>query len=471
MKRRDLLQGLGITLGGSALAQTTRPPVSKGAGVPAPEKGTGRSAVHKLHVKGKYLNRPLIQVDQKALRLLDEMEERAAQFFFEQADPVTGSIYDRARADGVGLTEGGINRDYRGASSISATGFGLSGLCIAAQRGYLKGSECERRAEAVLDFFATRCQHEKGFFYHYIDIATGARIGRTEVSSIDTSFLLCGVLHCRQYFNSKQIDRLAAAIYHRVNWPWMLNKGPTLAMGWTPENGFIKYRWDIYAELLTMYLMAVGSPTYPIPAAVWNKVKRPEMDFGGIRYITGDAPLFIHQYPQAWCDFRNVRDQHANYFSNSVAATRAHHIWCMLQHGQFPQIDQDIWGISASESRWGYRPWGGPPSMGPIDGTLVPNAAGGSLPFLPAECSNVLLNMRSRYPKSWQRYGFVDSFQPSSGWYCGDVIAIDLGVMMLMSENLRSGMVWSDFMKNREILHAMRAVGFRHDPEASSQQL
>lgn len=109
--------------------------------------------------------------------------------------------------------------------------------------------------------------------------------------------------------------------------------------------------------------------------------------------------------------------------------------------------------------------------MGPIDGTVVPNAAGGSLPFLPAECSNVLLNMRTRYPKCWQRYGFVDSFQPSSGWYCGDVIAIDLGIMMLMSENLRTGMVWSDFMKNREIVHAMRAVGFRHDPEANAEQM
>jgi len=471
MKRRDLLQGLGVALSGSAAAQTAQHNAPKGTGVPAPEKGSGRTATEKPQVKGRYLNRPLTQVDVKALRLLDDMEERAAQFFFEQADPITGSVYDRARADGVGLTEGGITHAYRGASSISATGFGLSGLCIAAQRGYLKDGDCERRVEAVLEFFATQCKHENGFFYHYIDIATGARIAKSEVSSIDTSFLLCGMLHCRQYFNSQKIDRFASAIYHRVNWPWMLNKGHTLTMGWTPENGFIKYRWDIYAELLTMYLMAIGSPTHPLPASVWNEVKRPEMDFGGIRYITGQAPLFIHQYPQAWCDLRDVRDEHANYFTNSVAATRAHQIWCMLLHGQFPQIDQDIWGISASESRWGYRAWGGPPAMGPIDGTIVPNAAGGSLPFLPAECSNVLLSMQTRYPKCWQRYGFVDSFQPSSGWYCGDVIAIDLGIMMLMSENLRTGMVWSDFMKNREIVQAMRAVGFRHDPEATSQQM
>jgi hypothetical protein len=484
MRRRDLLHQLGLSVPGGIVAgaqfiqarpqnaRSVHPQKAKGdASTIAPEKGTGRTATQRPRVQGRYVNRPLVQVDVKALRLLDDMEDRAAKYFFEQADPTTGSVYDRARADGMGPTEGGITHAYRSASSISATGFGLSGLCIAAERGYLNSADCERRVETVLEFFATRCEHEHGFFYHYIDIVTGARIGKAEVSSIDTSFLLCGVLHCRQYFNSRKIDRLASAIYERIDWPWMLDGGQTLSMGWTPEDGFIRYRWDIYAELLTMYLLAIGSPTCPLPASAWNEVKRPEMDFGGIRYITGQAPLFIHQYPHAWCDFRDIRDQHANYFTNSVAATRAHQLFCLLLHGQFPQIDQDIWGISASESRWGYRAWGGPPAMGPIDGTIAPNAAGGSLPFLPAECSNVLLNIRSRYPKTWQRYGFVDSFQPSSDWYCGDVIAIDLGIMMLMSENMRTGMVWKDFMKNEEIKRAMKAVGFRSDPDASSQQL
>ena len=476
MKRRDILQGLGAAVGSGALAkaivnQTPLRKTDHGVGVLAPEKGSGRTALKKPHVKGRYLNQPLTQVDAKALRLLDDMEERAAQYFYEQADPTTGLIYDRARANGLGLPEGGITHAYRSASSIAATGFGLSGLCVAAQHGYLKSAACERRVERVLAFFAERCQHEHGFFYHYIDIVTGARIGQTEVSSIDTSFLLSGVLHCKQFFNSREIDKLASTIYHRVDWPWMLDGGTTLSMGWTPENGFIKYRWDIYAELLTMYLLAIGSPTHPLPASVWNDIKRPEMDFGGVRYITGQAPLFIHQYPQAWCDFREVRDRHANYFTNSVAATRAHQLFCLMLHGQFPQIDQDIWGISASESRWGYRAWGGPPAMGPIDGTIIPNAAGGSLPFLPAECSNVLLNIRNRYPRTWQRYGFVDSFQPSSKWYCGDVLAIDLGIMMLMSENMRTGAVWNSFMKNREITQAMREVGFRKDGKTELQAL
>lgn len=399
------------------------------------------------------------------------MEERAAQYFYERADPRTGLVYDRSNAAGKGLPEGGVDKEFPTAASIAATGFGLSALCIAAERGYLKPSACERRVISILDFFAHHCQHEHGFFYHYIDMRNGARIADFELSSIDTAILLCGVLHCRRYFNSQKIERLAELIYKRVEWPWMMAQGKTLSMGWTPEHGFIKARWDIYAELLTMYLMAVGSPTHPIPASVWNEVRRPVMRFGGLQYITGEAPLFIHQYPHAWCDFRDVRDNHANYFTNSVAATRAHQMFCMLLHGEFPEINQDMWGISASESRWGYRAWGGPPRMGPVDGTLVPNAAGGSLPFLPAECTNVLMNMRDRYPNCWTRYGFVDAFQPSSKWYCLDVLAIDVGIMMLMAENLRTGMVWSDFSKNLEITQAMREVGFRHDPEASSQQL
>ena len=163
-------------------------------------------------------------------------------------------------------------------------------------------------------------------------------------------------------------------------------------MGWLPEQGFLKHRWDIYAELTTMYLMAIGSPTHPISTKSWEVLQRPIVPYGGIDYITGVAPLFIHQYPQAWCDYRGLRDKHANYFANSIAATRAHQLWCLVLGQKFNWIDQDLWGISASDSRQGYRVWGGPPSMGDPDGTLVPCACAGSVVFLPAECSHVLLD-------------------------------------------------------------------------------
>ena len=297
-------------------------------------------------------------------------------------------------------------------------------------------------------FLLEECPHEHGFLYHFIDIDSGQRLFGSELSSIDTALLLCGVLHCRQYFTGNaRIQALATTFYRRINWQWMMNGGSTLSMGWLPDQGFLKNRWDIYCELTTMYLLAIGSPTHPVPPEAWESVQRPVVSYGGINYISGNAPLFIHQYPQAWCDYRNLRDRHANYFTNSIAATRAHQLWCLVQGQKYPWIDQDMWGISASDSRQGYRVWGGPPSMGPLDGTLVPCAAAGSLVFLPAECSHVLLTMRERYgDKLYGRYGFADAFQPKAGWYGDDVIGIDVGIGLLMAENLRSGFVWECFM-------------------------
>jgi hypothetical protein len=164
-----------------------------------------------------------------------------------------------------------------------------------------------------------------------------------------------------------------------------------------------------------------------------------------------------------WGDFRNLHDGHTNYWENSIAATRADKIFCMLQHGDFPWMDESMWGYSAADNRHGgYTVWAGPPSMNHPDGTLCPHAAGGSLSLLPGECLAVLTAMRQRYPKSFTRYGFVDSFRPDpkEEWYDPDVISIDLGLVMLAAENLRTGSVWREFMKNKEIKDAMQQVGF-----------
>jgi hypothetical protein len=124
---------------------------------------------------------------------------------------------------------------------------------------------------------------------------TGQRAWNSELSSIDTTILLCGVLTCRQHFQDAQIQNLATQIYQRVNWPWMLNGGATLSMGWTPENGFIATRWD-YSELMMIYLLAISSPTNPIPASSWQAIQRPVLTYQGRLITSLGAPLFIHQY-------------------------------------------------------------------------------------------------------------------------------------------------------------------------------
>ncbi len=303
--------------------------------------------------------------------------------------------------------------------------------------------------------------NEHGFFYHFADVKTGKPLINSELSSIDTAIFLCGVLTARAYFNDPKITALATELYNRVDWPWMLNGGKTFSMGWKPETGFISTRWDHYSELMMLYLLAIGSPTHPVSAESWNAFTRPPMTFGPYTYISGKDPLFVHQYSHAWFDFARQRDAYANYFVNSITATRACKAFCLgLNRG----YTDDYWGITASDWQHGYTAWGGPPLMGPVDGSVVPCAAAGSLPFLPRDCVHVLRALRDNFGKdAWGRYGFCDAFHPEQRWYDPDVLGIDLGIGLLMAENLRTAFVWETFMQNPEPVAAMKACGFHSD--------
>lgn len=384
---------------------------------------------------------------------LDQIQRAAFLFFWEQASATTGQVKDRALAAGS---------DSRTVASIASTGYGLTALCIGHKRGYGDAAQIQARVKATLDFLLNQLPNVNGFFYHFVDMNTGARAFNSELSSIDSSILLCGVLTCRQYFQDAQIQSLATQIYNRFNWPWMLNGGAAFSMGWTPENGFLQSRWDTYCELMMIYLLAIGSTTFPVPASSWDAFTRPTLNYQGLTYITNlNAPLFIHQFSHAWFDFRNKSDKYTNYFNNSVTATQAHKLFCLSLQSQFSDYQQDLWGISASDSEHGYVAWGGPPAMGPIDGSIVPCAAAGSVAFAASDCLAVLRNIRVKYPRAWQRYGFVDAFNPLDGWYNPDVIGIDVGITMLMAENKRSQFVWNTFMTSPEVQSAFQAVGLK----------
>jgi hypothetical protein len=168
-------------------------------------------------------------------------------------------------------------------------------------------------------------------------------------------------------------------------------------MGWMPESGFPKARWEHYCELMMIYLLGIGSPTHPVPAETWKVWTRPTITFQGIAYISGNDPIFTHQYSHAWYDFRNKRDAYANYFDNSILATKAHKLFCLSLRSEFPDYSEDLWGSSASDYQKGYTAWGGPPRQGPIDGSIVPCATGGSLAFLFPDCIRVLRTIRGPY--------------------------------------------------------------------------
>jgi len=384
---------------------------------------------------------------------LEDLQRRACLFFWDQGSPTTGQVLDRARND---LPVG--TRDPRKMASIAATGFGLTALCIADRRGYLPHSQIVERVRNTLDWHLNHFQHQHGFYYHFTDIETGAPFPGTEVSSIDTSLLLCGVLTARAYFNDAKIHTMASQIYERVDWPWMQNGAPAFSMGWHPKEGFLNARWEHYCELMMIYLLAIGSPTHPVPPITWKAFSRPTIEYAGFKYVSGNDPIFTHQYSQAWFDFRNKHDQYADYFENSIKATRAHKAFCLSMPKWY---SEDYWGISASDYVKGYTAWGGPPLQGPVDGTVVPCAASGSLAFVPADCLHVLRAMQAKWGKrAWGRYGFVDAFHPAADWYDADVLGIDQGITAIMAENLRSGLIWDTFMRNPEAADAMKKAGF-----------
>jgi hypothetical protein len=392
----------------------------------------------------------LYQVDEA---FLEEVESASFRFFWEQGNPTTGIVRDRCNA---------VTPDKSALGSIAATGFGLTALAIGDERGYVARSEVRARVLNTLRFLWKKLPNHRGFFYHWADVNTGERRWDSEVSSIDTAILLCGVLTCREHFQHSEISDLALEIFNRVDWTWLSEDTPILPHGWTPETGFLQYRWDNYSEMMMMYLLGLGSSTYPLAPATWTAWKRMPFEYDGIRYIGSFAPLFIHQYSQAWFDFRDKRDQYADYFQNSTTATIVHRRFCIDLHSQFPDYTEDLWGITASDSAKGYVVWGGPPATGPIDGTVVPCATGGSLPFLPQETLTVLETIKNRYgDRAWSRYGFVDAFNPLTGWYDTDVIGIDTGITLLMAENLRTGFVWNTFMKNPEATRGMDRAGLK----------
>jgi hypothetical protein len=384
-------------------------------------------------------------------KFLDELQRANFQFFWDEGNPKTGMVKDRCDVR-TGRPEL--------AASIAATGFGLSAICIGEHRGFISRGQALDRVFATLRFLWKKLPNHRGFFYHFANPETGERMWDSEVSSVDTSILLCGILTCSAHFKHPAVGQLCQLIFDRVDWSWLSEDTSLLTHGWTPEVGFLASRWDYYSEMMMIYLLGMGSSAHPLNPEAWNAWKRLTFEYDGLRYIGSFAPLFVHQFSQAWFDFRGQRDKYADYFLNSTTATEAHRRFCIELGKQFPDYSDDLWGISASDSLHGYVAWGGPPAMGPIDGTVVPSAPGGSLPMLPAQTLRVLKNIKSRFPSAWCKYGFVNAFNPLKNWYDSDVVGIDTGITMLMAENLRTGFLWETFMKTPEARRGMERAGF-----------
>lgn len=394
---------------------------------------------------------------------LEDLSRRAFLYFWEQADGSTGLVLDRARSDGNQRKGRSHN-----VASMAATGFGLTALCIAFERRWKNPNEVRERVRTTLRHFAYEQAQRFGWFYHFVDRGTGDRVWNCELSSIDTALLLAGVLTAQECFGSDpEIPRLAQTIYERVNFQWMLDPvTQCLRMGWKPEAGFLRSAWVAYRENMILNLLALGSPTHPLPASTWYRFRRDPIAFENYEYI-GRGGIFTHQFPQAWLLLKNLRDgppYEIDYFHNSAIATRAHRAFCLSLRSMYPSFSENLWGVTASDSNIGYVTWGRSMLRRYFDGTIVPCAAGGSLMFTPDICLPALRFMHDNFGGLiYGRYGFADAFHPQTRWVSPDVLGIDLGITLVSAENLRSGRVWNWFMQADAVEQAMSQV-FRPMP-------
>lgn len=395
-------------------------------------------------------------------QVIDYEMRGAFDFFWEQANTDPAS-------PGYGL----VRDRYPGSpgiASIAAVGFALSAYPIGVEKGYITREQGYARALGTLDTLLGM-ERTHGFFYHFVDMATGRRAWQSEVSSIDTAILLMGVLTAGQYFGG-EVQARAEQLYAEVEWPWFLDEARQMFyMAYRPEKGF-EGHWDFYAEQLMLYALAAGSPAHPVDDRPYYAFQRHRAAYGqGEPFIhSWFGSLFTHQFSHAWLDFRGLVDRNgADWFQNSTAAARAHYQFAVDNQDKYQTLGPLAWGLSACDGPDGYSGlYGAPPSgfdnkQHKVDDTVPPYAAIASLPFLPDEAGQAMVHYFSIEPLKG-RYGFQDAYNVSRNWYASDVIGIDKGIALLMLANHESDLVYRITRQNEHLRRGLERLGLRPRP-------
>lgn len=417
-------------------------------------------------------------------QLLVGLQREAFEYFLHESNPANGLIADKTRSGWP--------------ASIAAVGLALTSYPVGVERGWLARDDAARRTLTTLRFFRDSPQGVgadatgyNGFYYHFLDMTSGRRAWKCELSTIDTALLLAGALTAAQYFDRETeaedaLRKMAGQLYRRIDWGWAQNGGATVSHGWTPERGFLPYRWEGYDEALILYLLGLGSPTHPLTSEsyrAWASTHAWKTLYGREYLYAG--PLFIHQLSHIWVDFRGLRDDSMrahglDYFENSRRATYVQREYATRNPRGFAGYGADCWGITASDGPgpakavvdglerrfFDYRARGVP--YGPDDGTLAPWAVVASLPFapeivLPAVRQCEVLDLRVS-----NQYGFKSTYNPTypcgsdhpHGWVSPWHFGLDQGPIVLMIENYRTELVWRLTRQCPYIVAGLRRAGF-----------
>ncbi len=419
---------------------------------------------------------------------LDDLQRRTFNYFWDLADPESGLIPDRWPTESF--------------CSIAAMGFGLTSYIVGIENGYISRKIAAERIRDQMRFLyhlpQSNAMHAvagyKGFFYHFIDMKNGTRYKDVELSTVDTGWLMAGILSCQSYFDGDDLTEtairdLADSLYRRVEWDWFLNDNDLLSMGWFPDRGFLKAQWDGYNEAMLLIIMALGSTTHPVPAICWENWTKPYIwgDYYGYEMVNF-GPLFGHQYSHMYVDFRGIYDRYMaakgiDYFENARRATYSNRAYCIANPRHFNDYSDTIWGLTACDGPgdkkvdingsvikfMGYSARGAAVNYHVDDGTIAPTAAGGSIPFAPEICIPALKAMYEKYGSAlYDTYGFRDAFNPTftfgpeniNGWFDKDYIGIDQGPIVIMIENYKTGLIWKVMKKNKYIIAGLKKAGF-----------
>jgi hypothetical protein len=417
-------------------------------------------------------------IPQSDEQLLDRLQGAAFSYFLEHADPVTGLVADTSRPGSP--------------SSIAVVGFALSCYPIGVERGWIARPDAARRTLKVLRFFLNSQQNAeadatgyKGFYYHFLDLQTGRRVWNCELSLIDTTLLLAGILTAAAYFTAAdetEIRELAEGFYRRIDWRWAQNGGDTVAQGWKPECGFLNAGWEGYSEATIVYVLGLASPTFALsPGSFggWTSTYQWENIFGYDFLYAG--PLFIHLFSHAWIDFRGIQDafmreKGSDYFENSRRAVSIQREYAARNPHGFVGYGPNFWGISAGDGPgneilresgrdrrfFGYTDRGVP--FGRDDGTLVPWGMLAALPFSPPSGLTAVRHMIDRYSNICVGDRMSSGFNPSlidqGGWISQGHYGLDQGIVVMMIENYRSGLIWRLMRACPPIATGLRRAGF-----------
>lgn len=429
--------------------------------------------------KGKHITRRSNSDD----AMLQDLQKKAFHYFIRHVDAKTGLVLDSTQPGAP--------------ASIAAVGFALSCYTVAVERGFIKRKVALAHTLAALRFFDEADQSGaadgvgyKGFFYHFLDVTSGTRAWKCELSTIDTTLLLVGMLLAAQYFDGDsasecEVRERTQSIYARIDWRWAQDHQQAVVLGWKPESGFLRYHWTGYNEAMLLYVLALAAPEFAVdPSAYsawtsefcWRRLYGHDVLYAG--------PLFIHQFSHIWIDLRGIQDtfmaaKKTDYFENSRVATQIQREYAIRNPRKFLDYAHNCWGFTASNGPgngtrkyqghkhrfYGYKARGAP--FGPDDGTLSPWGAIAALPFAPDLVVEVIRHMENLIGHSPSGYGFYSSFNPSyprgnnaRGWISPWHYALNQGPIVLMIENYRTGLVWRLMRDCAPIKEGLLRAGF-----------